>query len=169
VDGPTAGGDRPDGRRPPSLPWVLTIVSIAVAVLATSGFVYLLLKRTVGPGTILRDFYQAVHNGDCDASYDLLAHTVAERVEPGDWCSAIQQAGYPATFSIEQTLLVDDVAVLTVEEAGDGATLDWGLERAGRSWVVRDFPAQRDVLRAAQTFRPSVLAMFARRISDVPS
>jgi hypothetical protein len=129
----------PNGSTRPSLPWILFAISTAVAVLATSGFVYLLTKRTTGPAEVLQDFYQAVHNQDCDGSLSLMTAELRAEVADG-WCDFQFRGGpYPPTVSVRETSLENDLAVLLVEEPG-GCRLSWHLVRADRTWLIADLP-----------------------------
>ena len=132
----------PNGSTRPSLPWILFAISTAVAVLATTGFVYLLTKRTTGPAEVLQDFYQAVHNEDCDGGLSLMTPELRAEAE-GIWCDFIFVGGpYPPTFSVEETSLEDDQALLLIEEPG-GCRLSWTLERSDRTWRIAQLPPGR--------------------------
>ncbi|MEX2457770.1 MAG: hypothetical protein WD770_02155 [Actinomycetota bacterium] len=125
----------PDGSSRPSLPWVLFAVSTAVAVLATSGFVYLILKRTTGPVEVLHDFYQAVHNGDCETSWELLEPSARARTFE-EWCGVVRDLDVPATFRTDAvTLIEDDVVRVHVVEP-DGTRAWYVLTRGDESWRI---------------------------------
>jgi hypothetical protein len=123
-----------NGSTRPSLPWVLFAISTAVAVLATTGFVYLLTKRTEGPSEVLHDFYQAVHNGDCEASWQLIDESVRTSRSRDEWCDDIQDLDVPATFRTEGvTLLERDVVRVHVADP-DGTRAFFVLKRSDRTW-----------------------------------
>jgi hypothetical protein len=126
----------PNGSTRPSLPWILFAISTAVAVLATAGFVYVILKRTTGPVEVLHDFYQAAHNGDCEATHELLVDAGRPSLE--EWCAPdgpFEDLDLPATFDVDRVSLEGDTAIVTVEHP-DGTRLEHSLERAGQSWRI---------------------------------
>lgn len=137
--------DEPRAPAPPNrpaLPWILFAVSTAVAVLATTGFVYLLNKRAVGPAEVLRDFYQAMHNGDCEATYALLDRTLTQTIERPEWCDALDEVDYPVGFTVESQILEEDIVTMLVREDG-GASVTWVLARHARTWRIVSFPDER--------------------------
>ncbi len=131
---------RRDRADRPRLPWLLVAVTTAIAVLSTSGFLYLLSKRTVGPGRVLADFYLAVNAGDCDRSYRLLDEELRSRTDRGAWCGEAARLHLPASFRTESITLEGDQAVITVGEPG-GRERVWRLSRAGDSWRVARLPS----------------------------
>ncbi len=135
----------------PTLPWVLFAAAALAAVAAATGFVYLLAKRTEGPAQVLGRFYQGVHNGDCEASYELLSADYLgsfHGIEPDEWCQAISgETGYPPSFRVDEIRLVDDVAQVRVREPDEGL-VTWRLRRDGRTWRIVEFPPERRLLPA---------------------
>jgi hypothetical protein len=124
-------GDRP------RLPTGLVAVSVAVALLAVSGLLYLLYQETRGPGEILRRFAQAVDEGDCGTSYDLLDASVQAGVTEDSWCSqglAAADEAIDADFTLERAVLEGNRARV---EIGGSTAGEWILGRYGdRSWRV---------------------------------
>jgi hypothetical protein len=125
-------GDRP------RLPTGLVAVSVAVALLAVSGLLYLLYQETRGPGEILREFAQAVDERDCGTSYDLLDASVQADLTEESWCAegaAAADEAIDADFTLERAVLEGDRA--RVEVSGSAAATEWILGRYGdRSWRV---------------------------------
>ena len=124
-------------RSGPRLPTGIVIASVLVALVAVSGLILALYRETRGPGEILRRFAEAVDEGDCRGSYDLLHGTARATLDETDWC----ENGLPATdplidadFSLERAILQGDRA--RVEISGVPETV-WILGRHGeRSWRV---------------------------------
>ena len=129
----------PNGSSRPALPWILFAVSTAVAVLATTGFVYLLNKRTEGPVEVLHDFYQAAHNGDCEGSYDYFGDALKARTSQDEWCAELGGWDLPASFRVEDVSLEGEIA--TVEVDGE-RPLTWNLEHTGRTWRLVALPSR---------------------------
>lgn len=125
----------PNGSTRPTLPWILFAISTAFAVLASTGFVYLLAKRTVGPPEVLRDFYQAVHNGDCQASWELLDPS-ARAGTFEEWCDEVRDLDVPATFRTEDVSLLEDDLVRVEVVEPDGTRASYILTRSDGSWRI---------------------------------
>ena len=129
-------GQNGDRRSAPRLPTGLIAASVAIALLAVSGLIYLLYRATRGPGEILRRFAGAVDAQDCPASYDLLHDEVRAEIGQESWCGALPSvdAQIDSGFTLERAVLEGDVA--RVEIAGAQETT-WELGRHGdRSWRV---------------------------------
>jgi hypothetical protein len=126
-----------NGSARPALPWILFAASTVVAVLATTGFVYLIAKRTTGPAEVLHEFYQAVHNGDCEESYSLLSEEARAGRTEREWCDDGAAGGLdlPASFVTESIELRDNVAAVEVRHP-DGEERTWELARHEDTWRV---------------------------------
>jgi hypothetical protein len=123
-------------RALPRLPIGIIASSVIVALVAVSGLLYLLYRETRGPGEILRRFAQAVDDGDCPESYELLDAGVTARISEDQWCQGLPDVDplIDADFSLEEAVLQGDEAVVTISGAGTG---EWRLGRFGeRSWRV---------------------------------
>jgi hypothetical protein len=124
-------------RARPRLPTGIIVASVIIALLAVSGLLLLLYRETRGPGEILREFAEAVDDGDCDGSYELLDGTVRSGLDEARWCDEVL-AGVDeqidADFDLEQAVLQGDQA--EVEVSGVPVRV-WRLRRFGeRSWRV---------------------------------
>lgn len=128
-----------NGARPgtPRLPTGLVAASVAIALLAVSGLIFLLYRETKGPGEILRQFATAVDKRDCSGSYDLLDEEVRASFDEDDWCSNVLPSvddSLDADFTVERAILEGDTA--NVQVSGVELT-EWRLRRYGeRSWRV---------------------------------
>jgi hypothetical protein len=124
-------------RGRPGLPTGVVVASVIIALLAVSGLILLLYEETRGPGEILRQFAEAVDDGDCEASYNLLHDLVRVGMDETTWCDQIlPQADQmiDADFTLERAVLLGDRA--RVEISGVPETI-WILGRHGeRSWRV---------------------------------
>jgi hypothetical protein len=133
------GGERADNgyrRAVPRLPTGIIAASVVVALVAVSGLIYLLYRETRGPGEILRRFAQAVDDGDCAESYELLHETVTSRIPEEEWCARLPEINemIDADFRLEEASLSGDEAVVRI---GGPPSEDWRLGRFGeRSWRV---------------------------------
>jgi hypothetical protein len=128
----------PDGavRWRPVLPTAVVVTAIVVAMGAVSGLIFLLYQETRGPGEILRQFAQAVDEGDCPGSYDLLDESVQTRTTEEAWCQRLPQVDrhLDADFTLDRAVLLGDEAIVRVS---DGEIEAWTLRRFGeRSWRV---------------------------------
>jgi hypothetical protein len=123
-------------RGRPRLPTGLVVAAVVIALLAVSGLLLLLYRETRGPGEILRQFAQAVDDGDCEGSYELIDASV-RTFSPEDWCrQALPETDrmLNADFTLERAVLQGDRA--RVEVSGVPETI-WILRRHGeRSWRV---------------------------------
>jgi hypothetical protein len=120
----------------PVLPTAVVVTAIVVAVGAVSGLIFLLYQETRGPGEILRQFAQAVDEGDCPGSYDLLDESVQAGITEEEWCRRLPQVDrqLDADFALERAVLLGDEAIVRVSE---GDVDKWTLRRFGeRSWRV---------------------------------
>jgi hypothetical protein len=120
----------------PVIPTVIVVIAIVVAVGAVSGFILLLYEETRGPGEILRRFAQAVDEGDCAGSYDLLDESVRAGVTEDEWCQRLPEVDreVDADFTLDRAVLRGDEAIVHVTGL---ATDTWTLRRFGeRSWRV---------------------------------
>lgn len=128
---------RPNGAAAwrPTLPTAIVVLSVAVALVAVSGLLYLLYTRTTGPGQVLRSFIEEVEAGDCRGSYALLDPSL--RIDPDTWCENLPDLGaqVDSRFGVLRVLLEKDVALVRVRDS-DGARAVWQLGRHGRSWRV---------------------------------
>ena len=128
-----------NGARPgaPRLPTGLVAASVAIALLAVSGLIFLLYRETKGPGEILRQFATAVDARDCSGSYDLLDEEVRASLDEDGWCSNVLpsvDASLDGDFMVERAILEGDTA--SVQVSGVELT-EWRLRRYGeRSWRV---------------------------------
>jgi hypothetical protein len=116
------------------LPIAVVVVAIVVAVGAVTGLIFLLYQETRGPGEILRQFAQAVDDGDCGASYDLLDESVRARIAEDAWCERLPQVDrqLDADFTLDRAVLLGDESIVHLSD-GDA----WTLRRFGeRSWRV---------------------------------
>jgi hypothetical protein len=123
-------------RERPRLPTGLVAVSVAIALLAVSGLIYLLYQETRGPGEILRRFARAVDEGDCAGSYELLDASVRAELDETAWCQQLPSVDgqIDEDFDLQHAVLEGDQA--RVEVSGVQATV-WHLRRFGdRSWRV---------------------------------
>lgn len=123
-------------RERPRLPTGLVAASVAIALLAVSGLIYLLYQETRGPGEILRRFAQSVDEGDCEGSYDLLDASVQANLDDAAWCRLLPTVDgqIDQDFDLDQAVLEEDEA--RVEVSGVETTV-WHLRRFGdRSWRV---------------------------------
>lgn len=121
----------------PSLPTALIVGSMAVALVAVSGLLFLLYTRTTGPGEILREFIEGVEARDCQASYALLDPSL--RIDPEAWCENLGELArqVDSRFAIQRVVLEEDIALVRVRNP-DGTRAVWRLRRADRSWRVLD-------------------------------
>ena len=122
----------------PRLPLGIVVVSAVVALLAVSGFIYLLYNRTRGPAEVLRDFATAVDAGDCGAAYDLLADDSRAGLPEEQFCDTDLPAlddDLDADFTLDRVVYHRETQTADLTLAGDaGAT--WRLERHGNTWRV---------------------------------
>lgn len=130
---PAENGFRPER---PRLPTGLVAGAVVVALLTVSGLIFLLYRETRGPGEILRRFAQAVDDGDCQGSYDLLDDTTRAILDAEVWCENLPSVDeqIDADFDLERAVLQGDEAEVHV--SGVPAP-EWRLRRFGeRSWRV---------------------------------
>jgi hypothetical protein len=111
------------------------VISVAVALVAVSGLLYLLYTRTVGPGQALRDFIEKVEATDCTGTYALLDPSL--RVEPDRWCAQLEPMARQVdpAFEVRRVVLEGGVAVVRIVNP-DGERQTWRLKRADRSWRI---------------------------------
>jgi hypothetical protein len=113
------------------------VASVILALLAVSGLLLLLYRETRGPGEILRQFAEAVDDGDCQGSYELLDGRAQAAVDETRWCDEVLPTvdeQLDADFDLEQAVLQGDQAEVHV--SGVPVTV-WRLQRFGeRSWRV---------------------------------
>ncbi len=126
----------PGGSSNPRLPWVLFAAAVAFAVLATTGFIYLLGKSTTGPVEVLRAFYQAAREGDCEEAYSyLVEHWQAQQSE-SEWCSqSLPEFEAPVSFEVVRVTLKGDTAIVLLR-LPDGSMRGENLEREGSTWRI---------------------------------
>jgi hypothetical protein len=124
-------------RGRPRLPTGLVVAAVVIALLAVSGLLLLLYRETRGPGEILRQFAQAVDDGDCEGSYELLDGMARVGLDDTRWCQEVLPSvdeQIDADFDLEQAVLQGDQAQVRV--SGVPVTV-WRLRRFGeRSWRV---------------------------------
>jgi hypothetical protein len=137
-------------RRRLTFPWALVAISFLVSVVAVSGLVYVLFKRSVGPGEALHAFYTMLSAGDCEGSYRYLSEGIRGEMGQQEWCSYVeaQEGGYPRQFAIVryQYEASTQTTSMVVLEEGTGArpgSLTWWLTRNGNTWRVSGFPTER--------------------------
>ena len=125
------------GRHRPALPTAVVAVSVIVALVAVSGLLVVLFRRTTGPGEVLRDFARSLEAEDCPESYALLAAAIRERLDEGSWCELLPELvpHLSPEFSIGQRTFHEGIA--TIEVFGEDTTpATWRLRKAGRSWEI---------------------------------
>ena len=131
---PDENGDQRDRAR---LPTGVVVASVILALLAVSGLLLLLYRETRGPGEILRQFAEAVDDGDCQGSYELLDGRARAAVDETQWCDEVLPTvdeQIDADFDLEQAVLQGNQAEVHV--TGVPVTV-WRLQRFGeRSWRV---------------------------------
>jgi hypothetical protein len=131
---PEENGDQGGRAR---LPTGVVVASVIIALLAVSGLLLLLYRETRGPGEILRQFAEAVDDGDCSGSYELLDGMARTDLDETRWCQEVLPTvdeQIDADFDLEQAVLEGDQA--EVEVSGVPVTV-WRLRRFGeRSWRV---------------------------------
>jgi hypothetical protein len=119
------------------LPTGVVVASVILALLTVSGLLLLLYRETRGPGEILRQFAEAVDDGDCQGSYELLDGRARAAVDETQWCDEVLPTvdeQIDADFDLEQAVLQGDQAEVHV--TGVPVTV-WRLQRFGeRSWRV---------------------------------
>jgi hypothetical protein len=123
-------------RGRPRLPTGVIVAAIVIALLAVSGLLFLLYRETRGPGEILRRFAQAVDDGDCAGSYELLDERLRRDVAEDMWCASLPSVDeqIDADFDLDRAVLQEDEAEVHI--SGAGAEV-WRLRRYGeRSWRV---------------------------------
>ena len=126
------------GRRRPAIPTAVVAVSLIVALVAVSGLLVVLFRRTTGPGEVLRDFARALEAGNCAQSYALLAEEIRDDLDQDPWCEVMPEIRphLSPDFAIGQRTFHEGVATIAV--VGEGTTpAVWVLQKAGRSWEVR--------------------------------
>lgn len=136
------GDDRP---RPNGFPWPrpglppwITVASVAIALVAVSGLLYLLYTRTEGPGEVLRTFAGRVDEGSCAASYDLLADESKGHTTMDEWCDRLPaiDSALDADFDVRRVVLHSEMGIAEVHIAQGGREGVWNLRRSGRTWRV---------------------------------
>lgn len=118
----------------PTVPIIVTVISVTVALVAVSGLLLLLFQKTTGPGEVLRDFARLVAAGDCPGSYALLDPSVG--LGEDDWCRNLSsvEAALPTDFRIVRVVLEGTDARIRVEAAGRESV--WILANEDRTWRV---------------------------------
>jgi hypothetical protein len=131
---PPSGPNGGAARRP-SIPTALVVASMAVAVVAVSGLLFLLYTRTTGPGEVLRDFLEQVEAGDCQRSHEMLDPSV--RIDPQTWCESLPALAdqVDSRFAVQRVVLEGEVALVRLRNP-DGTRAVWRLQRVDRSWRV---------------------------------
>jgi hypothetical protein len=133
----TSPDENGDQRGRARLPTGVVVASVILALLAVSGLLLLLYRETRGPGEILRQFAEAVDDGDCQGSYELLDGRARAAVDETQWCNEVLPTvdeQIDADFDLEQAVLQGDQAEVHV--TGVPVTV-WRLQRFGeRSWRV---------------------------------
>ena len=130
---------REDGQRRwrPTVPTVIVVASVLVALVAVSSLIVLLFRSTTGPGEVLRRFAREVADGDCPGSYALLDRSVRDDLTEEEWCAAVPSltAELSPDFEIKRVVLAGDVARIEVADGGS-ASATWLLARGDRTWWV---------------------------------
>lgn len=118
----------------PSIPIVVTVISVSVALIAVSGLLVLLFQKTTGPGEVLRDFARLVAAADCSGSFELLDPSIATDEEA--WCDGLVsvEEALPPSFEVLRVVLEEGNARITVRAEGRESV--WILSRDDRSWRV---------------------------------
>jgi hypothetical protein len=137
-----------------SIPLVVVAGALVVAVAAVSVLIFVLFKKTTGPGQVVRAYYSAVAARDCGAAYGDLAPAVRARVSRGRFCDALAGSGPSPTGVVIETVTgcgepPARFALVRVRELGSGAAssdVEWELVRIGGSWRISAFPAGRGPL-----------------------
>ena len=133
----TSPDENGDQRGRARLPTGVVVASVILALLAVSGLLLLLYRETRGPGEILRQFAEAVDDGDCQGSYELLDGRARAAVDETQWCDEVLPTvdeQIDADFDLEQAVLQGNQAEVHV--TGVPVTV-WRLQRFGeRSWRV---------------------------------
>ncbi len=152
-DAGRAGGEESgrDDRPRASIPITIIAISLAVGVAAVSVLIFVLSKKTTGPGQVVRAYYEAVSDRDCDGAYRLLSRPVRSEVSRDRFCRAVRGAGDVPTGVIIETVTgcgepPARFARVEVQELGSGAALSnvkWQMIREGGSWRVAGFPPDR--------------------------
>ncbi len=122
----------------PRLPLGIVVASSVVALLALSGFIYLLYNRTRGPAEVLREFATAVDAAECGAAFELLDDGSRQRLDEEEFCADVMRdvdERLDADFTLDRVVYHrrTQTADLTLE--GD-ASEPWRLERHGNTWRV---------------------------------
>ena len=133
-----------------AVPLVVSVISIVVAVGAVSFLILVLFKTTTGPGQALRQYYEAVSAGSCDAAYERLADPLQASLPPRDFCLAVDGArdrGVPADIEILEVTGFGEPparsARVTIREIGPRSEPDplvWQMARQGGDWFVAEIP-----------------------------
>ncbi|MBI4259835.1 MAG: hypothetical protein HY658_04650 [Actinobacteria bacterium] len=128
---------------PPRLPLWILLVGLAVAVGAVSVLIYVLYQRTTGPGEVVRAYYVALNEGDCDGSLDLLTRDLRSGLDHDEYCADMArfEGRLGGELSIDSVLLVgqaeDRARVITTYA---GSHLTWELSREDGEWRILGFP-----------------------------
>jgi hypothetical protein len=131
---------RQDGQRRwrPTVPTVIVVASVVVALVAVSALLVLLFRTTTGPGEVLRQFAREIADEDCPGSYALLDPSVREEMTEDEWCETTMGGVaplLPVDFEIERVVLAGDVARIEVTGGAFGSRV-WLLSRGDRTWRV---------------------------------
>jgi hypothetical protein len=129
---------RSNGFRWPKtgLPLRLLALAVILALAIVSALIFLLYRETQGPGEVLRRFAEAVDQGGCGHSYDLLDESVRARIDEEAWCDRLPEIDrmIDESFRLEQAVLERETAVVTISGSAQDT---WELRRYGeRSWRV---------------------------------
>ena len=130
---------RQNGQRRwrPTVPTVIVVASVLVALVAVSSLIVLLFRTTTGPGEVLRTFARELADGDCPRTYALLDRSVRDDLTEEEWCAALPgvAAALSPDFEIQRVVLAGDVARIDVA-GGGSAPATWLLARGERTWWV---------------------------------
>jgi hypothetical protein len=121
-----------------AIPTALLIVSIVVAVGSASGLIWVLFNETEGPAPVLKSFAQRIRDEDCPRSYELLDVGVQQRLAEETWCGllpGVREVLDPG-FKVEQMLLKQGVAELTIRGRLSSEPTVWRLRKVDKTWRV---------------------------------
>lgn len=125
-------------RQRPAIPTLLLIAAIVVAVGAVSALIWVLFTETEGPAPVLRTFAERVRDDDCPGSHDLLEVGIRQQIPEEAWCPALPRVReiLDPGFEVEQMLLREGVAELTISSRLSSEDQVWRLRKVDDTWRV---------------------------------
>ena len=125
-------------RQRPAIPTLLLIAAIVVAVGAVSALIWVLFSETEGPAPVLRTFAERVRDDDCPGSHELLDLDVRQATPQEAWCAALPRVRelLDPGFEVEQMLLREGVAELTIRSRLSSEAQVWSLRKVDDTWRV---------------------------------